>query len=305
MNKTIALLGCGIWGQKILSELISAEASVDVFEPDDGLHGIAKSLGASKCFAKWVDFSTYDGIIIATPSSLHRSHLERTLPLNIPIFVEKPLTTNLADALALATLPTDKLFVMHTWTYHPGILELKEIVSSGKLGQLMGIRSTRANWTSPRKDTDSVWNLATHDITIAKALLGRIPGPVFAIAERYHGVIRAFTGVLGSNPGFLFEVSNRYEKKIREVRLNFEGGIVLFEDDEPKVIKIFYGDSGSNIESMRVEHRHFAQDRALGLQIREFIDYLNGGKPPRNTFNEGLEVVKTIHELVQLSERSA
>lgn len=301
MTTKIALIGCGIWGKKILQELVILGTSVDVYESNPMLEAVTRDLGAVGFFEYWTNLSKYDGVILATPSSTHRSLLEQILPFSVPVFVEKPLTTNLQDALALERFKTDTLFMMHIWTYHPGILMLRDIVLSGELGKLLGIRSTRANWTSPRKDIDSVWNLSPHDLTIAKMILGYIPEPRFAVAEKHNGKIRGFTALLGKAPFFLLEVSNRHEYKVREIRANFERGVAIFENDEAGAIKILHGDADCAAQDLRVEYRKYSETTALHLELLDFITYLNGGSAPRGAFKEGLEVVETIHKLVELA----
>lgn len=300
--KKIALIGCGIWGQNILRELVSLHSEVDVYESDSTLGNTALTLGA-------VNFQTglpsssanYDGIIVATPSSTHRKILEKTVDLDVPIFLEKPLTTNLADALALKEIPTDDIYLMHIWLYHPGILMLKDIADSQDLGRVLGVRSTRANWTSPRKDTDSLWNLSPHDITIAKAILGDIPKPKAAIAEKHDGIIRGLVALLGDDPYCIFEVSNRYERKIREVRIHCEKGVAILEDEKVNTIKVVRGDAASDPEEMEVEHRTFDSTAPLRLEIKDFLNYLDGGTPPKSDFAEGLQVIQTIHQIDELA----
>lgn len=303
MKNKIALIGCGIWGQNILKELVNLDAEVHIYESDPSLREKLVTLGAHS-FQRGLPEKRghFDGVIIATPSSTHREILEDIVDLNLPIFLEKPLTTNLADAQALANISTNNVYLMHIWLYHPGIIMLKEIARSGELGKVLGVRSTRANWTSPRKDTDSVWNLLPHDITIAKTILGNIPQPKSAIAEKHQSVIRGMTALLGDDPYAVFEVSNRYERKIREVRLHCEKGVAILEDEKVDYIKVVHGDSKSDPENLKIEKRKFESTPPLHFEIREFLDYLNGGKPPRSHFSDGLEVVKTIHQLIELAE---
>ncbi|WP_234573272.1 Gfo/Idh/MocA family protein [Rhodohalobacter sp. 614A] len=303
MNKKIALVGCGIWGQNILKELIILNSEVHVFETNPALRDTAIKLGA-------VQFSdglpsvndNFDGLIVATPSTTHRPVLEKLAGLDIPVFLEKPLTTNLEDALALRELSHDDIYLMHIWLYHPGILMLKDIAQSKELGNVLGVRSTRANWTSPRTDTDSVWNLSPHDITIAKAVLGYIPDPKSAIAECHHGIIRGLVALLGDDPYCIFEVSNRYERKVREVRIHCEKGVAILEDEKVDAIKIVRGDAASDPKKMEIEFRKFDKTPPLRFEIREFLDFLNGGATPRSSFEDGLEVIKTIHDIVELAK---
>jgi predicted dehydrogenase len=301
MKKKIALLGCGIWGQNILKELVSLNAETTVYEANSDLKQKTLDLGATGFHIGLPYPEHYDGIIIATPSTTHRSLIEILAPSGIPIFLEKPLTTTLEDAIALENLSPDNVFLMHVWLYHSGIKLLREIVRSGELGRILGIRSTRVNWTSPRKDTDSAWNLSPHDITIAKAILGYLPAPRSAVAERHNGIIRGFIAMLGDDPFVVFEVSNRYEHKIREVRVHFEKGIAVLEDEKTDHIKVIHGDASSDLKDVRIENRNFDSTPPLHLEISEFLHYLEGGPPPQSSFSDGLEVIKMIRKLVELT----
>ena len=304
MKIKIALIGCGIWGQNILRELVGLDAEVHVYESDLSFRKKLITLGAKSVQTGIPTINDdFDGLIIATPSSTHRKILETVVNLDIPIFLEKPLTTNLEDARALASIPTGDIYLMHIWLYHPGIIMLKEIAQSRELGKVLGVRSTRANWTSPRKDTDSVWNLLPHDITIAKAILGSIPHPKGAIAEKHGGTIRGMTALLGDDPYAIFEVSNRFERKIRKVRLHCENGVAILEDEKVDHIKIVYGDDESDPAELKIEKRVFDKTPPLHLEVKEFLDYLKGGEQPRSHFSDGLEVIKTIQQLIELSER--
>ena len=304
MTKKIALVGCGIWGQNILEELVHFECEVHVFDSNADLKERAFELGAFS-FQDGLPSTeeNLDGLIVATPSTTHRQVLEKLVSFNIPIFLEKPLTTTLDDALALQEIPHDDIYLMHIWLYHPGILLLKEIANSGELGRIKGVRSTRANWTSPRKDTDSVWNLSPHDITIAKAILGHIPKPKSAVAEKHDGIIRGLVALLGDDPYCIFEVSNRYERKIREVRVHCEKGVAILEDEKVDYVKVVHGDAASDPKNLKVEHRTFDKTPPLRIEVEEFLNYLDGGKPPRSSFKDGIEVIKIIHEIVELAEK--
>jgi len=302
MKKKIALIGCGIWGQNILKELLNLHAETVVYESDSGLKQKILDLGAAGFHIGLPYPEHYDGIIIATPSSTHRSIIETLAPSGIPVFLEKPLTTTLADAMALEKISPDNIFLMHIWLYHPGIQLLRDIARSGELGRVLGIRSTRANWTSPRKDTDSAWNLSPHDITIAKAILGYLPEPKSAVAERHNGIIRGIMAILGNDPYVVFEVSNRYERKIREVRVHFEKGIAVLEDEKTGHVKVIRGDASSDLKDLKIDLRTFDKTPPLHLEIREFLHYLDGGPPPQSSFSDGLEVIKIIHKLVELTK---
>ncbi|MEM9261597.1 MAG: Gfo/Idh/MocA family oxidoreductase [Bacteroidota bacterium] len=304
-SKNIGLIGGGIWGRKILRDLVGLGAKVAVYEPDIEAHSSLKTLGASAVRRGYPSTDAgHEGLIVASPSTTHRAVLEAVLPLRLPTFVEKPLTTTYADAQALATIAHNQVFLMHIWLYHAGIRALAEIAQSAELGAVLGVRTSRANWTSPRRDTDSLWNLAPHDLTIARAILGYLPTPRAAVVESHAGVARGMVAILGEDPYVVFEVSNRYERKLREVRLHCTEGVAVLRDEKVDYISIYRGDADSPAASLQEERRPFSGPSPLQAELQEFLAYLDGGPPPISDFAEGLAVVRTLHELQAIAKHA-
>ena len=140
-----------------------------------------------------------DGIIVATPAVTHFDIVSALIRRAVPVLVAKPFTTDTAEAELLARQGAGRLFVGHTWRYHPGVQLLGEIARSGEIGPIVGLRRTRTNWTSPRTDVDSIWNLAPHDLTLAIEILGGIPEARSAVAELHDGRAVGMTALLGDD----------------------------------------------------------------------------------------------------------
>ena len=305
----IALIGCGIWGRKILRDLRTLGARVRVYDPDPAVaSALAGAGGVDLLPGLPTTGADLDGLIVATPSTTHRAVLERLLPLGRPIFVEKPLTTNRADAGALreaaAGAGSGPVFLMHIWRYHPGIQLLAQLTRSGELGRPLGLRSTRANWTSPRRDTDAWWNLAPHDLTIARTVLGHWPEPVAATGEYHDGVCRGMVAHFGAAPWVIVEVSNRYARKVREVRLHCTEGIAVLADERVDYVSIFRGGAHSPAPPPE-ERRPFAGPPPLLAELTEFLNYLAGGPAPRSPLGEGLAVVDLLERTAALARAAA
>jgi predicted dehydrogenase len=297
----ILLVGCGIWGQKILHELVVENCRVAVVDEDQEIKTIALKIGATTFYEKLPSAMDYDGIVVATPSSHHREILEELVVFRIPIFIEKPLCTSYADARILNDLPFEHIYVMHVWMYHPGVLGLARLAEEGQIGDLLSIKSIRANWTSPRKDTDSIWNLSPHDLTIAKTILGYFPEPKAAAIEYHQGIARGMTAILGDRPFCHFEVSNRYERKLREIRIHGTDGVAMLERESSKSIQLFKGDHNTEwdqVERIRIDLPEYS---ALQAEIKEFLSFLKGGSPPRSDIKEGVEVIRIIDHIIQIA----
>jgi predicted dehydrogenase len=300
-KKQIALFGCGIWGQKILRELLNLGAEVHVFDIDEGRGPAARDAGAVTFQSVPKKHEGLAGIIVATPATTHRAMLEVLTSWDLPIFVEKPLVACRADFLSLKAAAPNRVFLMHTWRYHTGIQLLSKIAAESELGAVLGLISYRTNWTSPRVDTDSIWNLLPHDLTIAKSIFGFIPRPQSAVAEMHRGIARGMHGLLGDRPWMTFEISNRFLEKKREVRLHCERGVAILKSETAAEIEIVHGDDSSPPDRIRLEKRAFHGDSALVAELKDFLNYLDGGAAPLCDLNEGLEVVANILELRRLA----
>ncbi len=298
----IGLFGVGIWGQKVLRDLVSLGAEIWVFETNENHRKIAEEIGAVRFSTKWPESDFPDAWIVATPAITHFGILKRLFETRLPIFVEKPLTCNYQEALELARLATAPTFVMHNWRYHAGIRMLSELNRSKELGDLVFFKSNRCNWTSPRSDVDSVWTLIPHDITIALSILGEIPTPIAAQVEEYEGVARGMTAFLGRNPACVLEVSNRYGDKRREVRLHFTKGVAVLKNEMVDYIEIYHGGDKTTPAEMKIEQRKFEVIPPLYEELRVFLEFLRGGLVPVTDLKEGIEVIRVIDELKKLAK---
>lgn len=297
----IGLVGCGIWGKNILRDLISLNTEVYVYDIEETKKKDAFDLGASKFFTSLQELDSLDGLVISTTATTHVKILDSIKDFNRPIFVEKPLCTNSSDLETIRKFSDKKIFLMHVWRYHTGIIKLGEIVRSKELGEVVKIKTTRTNWTSPRIDTDSVWTLVPHDITIVLEILGYIPEPRFATCEIYNGEPKGMLAVLGDSNEFIFEVSNRYFDKRREVRVHFEKGVAVLINENVDFIEIYHGDENSVLDGVKIEKRKFDPSPPLRKELSVFIDFLSGGESPKSDFKEGINVVETVLKLRNLA----
>lgn len=300
----IGLIGCGIWGQKILRDLVSLQAQIWVIDSDPSKLQIALEMGAEKTFLTIPEDPLPDGWVVSTPASTHHGVLMKLFPLNKPIYVEKPLTCHAGEANLLLEKASVPVFVMHNWRYHQGVQLLTQIARSKELGELIFMKSNRCNWSSPRSDVDSVWTLIPHDITIAYNVLGYFPEPLAAVVEEYHGIQRGMTAFLGKNPSCVMEVSNRYADKRREIRLHFTNGVAVLKNEVVDHIEIFHGDDQSKPENMRLEIRKFDPIPPLLEELKSFMGYLQGGPEPLTPLAEGVEVIRIIDQLKKLAATS-
>lgn len=295
----VLLVGCGLWGERVLRDLVELGARVEVAEPDAARRQVAERLGARRAVEQAAAAADCDGIVVATPAATHAELVEALLPSGVPLLVEKPLAVNEADAERLALAAPERIFVGHVWRYHAGVRALAERVAAGQLGRIEWLRSTRANWTSPRNDVDPVWTLAPHDLSIALALLGTLPPPRAAFAERAAGRVVGLLAVLGGAPSLVIEVSTRYADKRRELRVHGSEGVAVLRGADAAELEITRG--APDAPQGRTERYAVRGEPALRRELRAFLEHLRGGPPPPTDVREGVEVVRSLCALRRLA----
>jgi predicted dehydrogenase len=128
------------------------------------------------------------GVVIATPAETHFRLAAAALEAGKDVLVEKPLTLNVKEAELLVSMARERgriLMVGHLLEYHPAVARLRELVSSGALGELRYIYSSRLNLGKVRREENILWSFAPHDIAIILRLVGKVPARVAATGGTY------------------------------------------------------------------------------------------------------------------------
>jgi predicted dehydrogenase len=263
----------------------------------------ARAGGAASVVGAVEDLPPVEGIIVVTPTRTHAEVVERSLERGVPVFVEKPLTDDVAAAERLAEAAGERLFVMDKWRYHRGVEALAALARSGELGPVIGLRSTRVGWSWPPKDVDAAWHLLPHDLAIAREILGEVPAPRAAAAELEGGVAVTLSAVLGQSPWMVAEVSGRRRRHFREVRVVFRDGTAVLGDSYADHLAITRA-AGNQAATAPLPERLLianAGEMPLRRELEAFLGHLRGGPSPRSSVREGLDVVRTIAELRRLA----
>ena len=171
----------------------SAGAELAAFcEPDlQTVDRVAERYPSAKAYVNLDDAladSTIDAVMIATPSSLHHAHAMAVIEAGKHVFVEKPLAENVEDALELTQLASKAdltLMVGHTFLYNNLVHEVKNRIDSGELGEVIYAYSQRLNLGKFRPDSDVMWTLAPHDVSILNYWFDGRPISVSARGQHY------------------------------------------------------------------------------------------------------------------------
>ena len=184
----IGVVGCGYWGPKhirVFHELINAKMMMVCDLDSEKLRQVQSQYNNIETTTDFKEFlkNGVDAVVIATPVSTHFKLAKEALLNDKHVLIEKPMTATSQQALELIELAEKRNLVLmagHTYEYHPAVDFLRNLVSSGELGDIYGIDSDRLNLGLFRQDVNVLWDLAPHDISIMLTLINEDPVAVSA-----------------------------------------------------------------------------------------------------------------------------
>ncbi|MBI2069084.1 MAG: Gfo/Idh/MocA family oxidoreductase [Elusimicrobia bacterium] len=307
----IAVAGCGYWGKNLVRNMHELGALTAICDDNEV---------ASTQFAKqynvpaltWDEIlaaNHIDGVVIATPALSHAKMVKEALKSGKHVFVEKPIALSVEDAQEcrrLASQHGKKLMVGHLLQYHPAFVQLKQYVKSGKLGRLQYIYSTRLNLGKLRREENSLWSFAPHDISMILSLARSQPDSVLAIGGNYlrNDVADVTTMHMFFPNNLQARIFVSWLHPFKEQRLVVVGdkGMIVFNDQAMHEQKLqFYSDpviwdgSDPEIQSRSGEFIPTEDCEPLRKECQHFIDCIRCDLTPLTNGEEGKNVLEVLN----------
>lgn len=323
----VGVIGCGYWGPNLIRNFVEIPDSNVVIVADakaERLAHIGTRYPQITVTQNYQEFFAMDldAVVIATPPATHFSLARDCLNHDLHVMVEKPLTLNSRDAAELIEISDKKdlaLMVGHTFEYNPAVHTLKKLIDSGELGQIYYIDSVRVNLGLFQPHLNVVWDLAPHDISIIRYLLGMDPISVSAYGKDYIFKDIQDTAYLHLEyPGNILahvHVSWLDPSKVRSMTVVGSRKMAVYDDvSTTEKIKICdkgvekppYTDTFGEFQcsyrygDITIPNVRFTEP--LRIECQHFIDCITNGKNVQSNGRVGLQVVKVL-EMVEQSMR--
>jgi predicted dehydrogenase len=256
-----------------------------------------------------------DAVYISLPNSLHAEWSIKALNAGKHVLCEKPLANTVEDVdimFAAAEANNKVLAEAFMYRHHPQTLAVKDLISSGAIGEICLIRGAfsfnigdegdiRLN---PKLGGGSIWDVGCYPISYARYLVGAEPTEVYGAATiGKSGVDETFAGVLRWED----KVSSRdiiaqFDSSLRApLRMHMEivgsGGIITV----PQPFKpgaqsqILIGESFEKSETIEIDG---FEELYVG-EIEDMADAALEGKTPRISHEDSRNNVKVIQALLR------
>jgi len=319
---SIGVIGCGYWGPNLLRNFAENEAGQLrwICDVDEGRlasmsrrYPFAQTAGD---YRKLLDDPELDAVAVVTPVATHYEIARACLQAGKHVLMEKPLTATIAEAEELIELADRQgltLMVDHTFVYTGAVRKMKEIVSSGDLGDLLYFDSIRINLGLFQRDINVLWDLAPHDLSIMDFLIDREPLMLSALGSCHieSGIENIAYLVLLFPDQFIahFHFNWLAPVKIRRTLLAGRSKMILYDDIDPTE-KVRVYDKG--VTANRVGDREAAYQtlvsyrtgdvwapkldstEALRYVVAEFLDSIREGRKPLTDGAAGLRIVRLL-----------
>ena len=188
------VIGYGYWAPNIirnLGTLPGARVTTVCDKSDDALRRAAQAypgLVLSSDSAQVVSSPSIDAIAVVTPVWTHYALAKAALENGKHVFVEKPFTSTVAQAVELIDLAERrnlKIMVDHTFLFTGAVRKIRQLLDDDALGKLYYYDSTRVNLGLFQHDVNVIWDLAPHDLSIMDYLIQENPEAIVATGQSH------------------------------------------------------------------------------------------------------------------------
>jgi predicted dehydrogenase len=312
------IIGYGYWGPNVVRNLDQLEGA-KVLAVCDKSSAARKRINKSypqidvtSDPAELIASSKIDAIAVVTPVWTHYELAKAALENGKHVFVEKPFTSNVAQAeelINLAARKNLKIMVDHTFLFTGAVRKIKQLLDDDALGKLLYYDSTRVNLGLFQHDVNVVWDLAPHDLSIMNYLIQESPEAISATGQTHlngHEDVAFMTVYFPNKIIAHLNVNWLSPVKVRTTLIGGEKKMLVWNDLEAdEKIKLY--DKGVNVTSQEgvynllVNYRSgdmwapkIEQGEALHRELGYFVECIQQDKVPMNDGVTGLQVVRML-----------
>jgi predicted dehydrogenase len=308
-KESIAVVGCGYWGKNLVRNMHSLGALRCIVESHPAARANAQQVAPGVTVLPDLAAALADpgvkGVMIATPAETHFDVARQAIEAGRDVFVEKPLTVNVAQAVQLVNIANAAnkiLMVGHLLEYHPAIVKLHQLIKAGELGRIHYVMSNRVNLGKIRTEENALWSFAPHDIAVILRLVGKMPFEVVATGGCYvqPNIADVTVTQLLFDNGVRAHIFVSWLHPYKEQKLAVIGSKKMASYDDISRELILHDQhvdwkAGQPIpvkgEGIKVE---FPADEPLKLECQSFLDAIQTRRQPLTDGESGVRVLRIL-----------
>ena len=300
----ICLIGYGYWGKNLArvfgKDLVAiCDNNQDNLDKAKELYDVQYFSNKDELYQSDLD---YDTVAIATKADTHFELATTFLIAGKNIWLEKPACIKTKDIEYLIKIRKDnKVFVDHTFVYHPAIQKIKSL----DIGTPLYYDSHRISLGLFQKDVDAILDLAIHDLSILDYLYPDLVLDKRSIIKNNHINDKANQSILNlkftNNFTATINVNWVSPVKKREVILAGSNSSVIFDDISIEKVKVYdTGEIGDdyNVNSVKgyrnIEIPDMIEPLAQGYE--EFKNSVKENRQPLTSLERSLKIQSWVNQ---------
>ncbi len=332
----IAVVGAGVIGQAHIGVIQRSHACAlhAVVDPAPAARALSEAAGVPWCATldELLDHHRPDAVVLATPNALHVPQALRCIEVGLPVLLEKPLATTVAEGQVLVQAVERlgaRVLIGHHRAHSPLMALAQQVVTSGQLGQLVAVAGSATFYKPHEYFTDGPWRSAPgggpillnmiHEVHNLRMLCGEISAVQamasnatrgFAVEDTVVINLRFGSGALGS-----FVLSDTAACARSWEQTSQENRAYAHSDDED--CYVITGTRGSlSVPTLRLKTYARDEDRSwfkpfeaqtlsvtredpLQRQIEHFASVVRGEATARVSAHDGLQNLRVTEAIAE------
>jgi len=315
----IGVVGLNYWGPNLVRNFADLADLAWLCDLDQGrLAGVSArhpQARTTQSFDELLADDSVDAVVVATPVPTHYALTKQALEAGKHVFVEKPPAMRAAEMDELVRLAAERDRVLmpgHLLLYHPAVVKLKELVSSGELGEVLCVYGNRVNLGIVRSNENALWSLGVHDLSVILHLLDEDPDLATAqgSASIHPGVEDVVFCFLRFPSGKIAHMHLSWldPHKMRKMTVVGREKMAVFDDMEPERKVTVYEKSAGTAGELFSGDIHIpkvATAEPLKLECTYFLELIEGKHDRDQVARDGARVVRALEMLTNSLDSDA
>ena len=252
-----------------------------------------------------------DLVVISTPSSMHLEYAQLCASKGINVFVEKPISNSLEGLQTLRdTVEKNNVAIQVGFQrrFHPHLSKVKEIIKSGRIGQVLTVNFTVASYIprwhpyenylelyACRKELGGgVLLTEIHEIDLAVWYFG-MPKSVVCVGGTYSDVgmdVEDTVSLILDYIKFSVQINLTFWQKHHERSFSISGedGRLYWDQDDDILVEEYFDNPSKGI---KYENPNPGNDAMFDSQIKSIIENL-GPLVSENNMNDSIASLKIV-----------
>lgn len=215
----IGVIGAGWWGVEVYVPALIDHPDVDLVAVNrrsrDALDKIIQTFGIAKGYtdhAEMLAAEDLDGVVVVSPHPMHFRHAMDALAAGAHVLIDKPMTTDAAEARQLVQTAEAKglqIVVPYGWNFKDFTRKAAALVAGGRVGEVRHVacqmasptrdlfggeglvetkdhmfRPPASTWADPDRSGGYGWGQLSHALGLMLRVTGLAPSEIFAMGGK-------------------------------------------------------------------------------------------------------------------------